>query len=114
MFKKILLCLFMLNLMACATPQENMNIEPAVIITKAQPAYPPAAKGDNIEGYVWVSYTVTEKGVVISPVVIESSPKVVFDNSALLAMYQFKYLPRKVNGKPTSITGMRYRFDFSL
>ncbi|MBT8142053.1 MAG: energy transducer TonB [Gammaproteobacteria bacterium] len=114
MSKRILLLFCVVVLTACETPQENMNIEPAVMVKKAKPVYPPKALAEGIEGWAWVRYTVTDKGTVINPVITSSSQPDVFDASALLAIYQFQYTPRHVNGKPTSITGMSYRFEYDL
>jgi protein TonB len=114
MLRKLSLLLLLCALVACETPVKNMNIEPAVMVKKISPVYPPQAKADSVEGWVWVRYTVTDKGVVVNPEVTKSDPQGVFDDSALLAIYQFEYTPRIVDGKPTSITGMTYRFDFNL
>lgn len=114
MLKRIFIFAFLLSFAACETPQENLNIEPAVITKKMKPVYPPQALAQGIEGWAWVRYTVTEKGEVINPTIASSSHEGVFDDAAFLAIYQFAYTPRYVNGNPTSITGMSYRFEWNL
>ena len=114
MYKKIILCLLVLFLLGCASKEEPMDIQAASFINKVAPIYPTTALASNTEGYVLISYTVTPKGLVVAPKVTDSQPKDVFDAAALLAIYQFKYSPRIVNGNPTSISGMSYRFDFNI
>jgi len=112
MFKKILISLCLVSLMACATTDERAHIVPAVILKKVTPVYPADAFKNGIEGWVWVRYTVTETGDVINAEVASSNSGILFGPAAVKAIQEFKYRPRFVNGQATSINGVTYRFDF--
>jgi len=114
MLKKICILLLGLTLMACSSTKDRLQIIPAAFITKVKPVYPVTASAEGIEGWVWVNYTVTERGDVINAVISSSSHAGVCDQAALNAISQFKYRPRYVNGNPTSINGVTYRFDFEM
>ncbi len=113
MFKKIIPILLLVLLFACETTDDRMQIIPAVILKKVPAVYPPDAYAQNIEGWVWVRYTITENGDVINAEVTQSNSEVLFGPSAIAAIQQFKYRPRIVNGQATSINGVTYRFDFT-
>jgi TonB family protein len=115
--KSVIALIFTISILVsgCAgNEDEVMEIEAASFLKKVKPVYPVQALANKTEGYVWVRYTVTDEGLVVNPVVTESEPAGVFDDAALLAIYQFEYRPRTVNGQPTSITGMSYRFNFDI
>ena len=112
MLKKIIPLLFLVLLLGCETPKERAQIIPAVILKKVQPVYPQDALAQNIQGWVWVRYTVTEIGDVINAEVTQSNSEILFGPAAITAIEQFKYRPRIVNGQATSIAGVTYRFDF--
>ena len=107
----ITICLF--GILACSTPSERAQIIPAVILKKVRAVYPPDAFAENLEGFVWVRYTVTENGDVINAEVTQSNSAILFGPAAITAIQQFKYRPRIVNGQATSINGVTYRFDFT-
>ncbi len=113
MLKKIIPILFLVLLLACETTDDRMQIIPAVILKKAAAVYPPDAASQNIEGWVWVRYTITEKGEVVNAEVTKSNSEVLFGPAAIAAIQQFKYRPRIVNGQATSVNGVTYRFDFT-
>ena len=112
MMKKILPILLIVFLFACETPKERAQIVPAVILKKVQPIYPQDALTQNIQGWVWVRYTVTEKGDIANAEVTQSNSEILFGPAAIAAIQQFKYRPRIVNGQATSVNGVTYRFDF--
>ncbi len=83
-------------------------------VLKVVPIYPQRATKRNQEGYVIVEFTVTRSGGVRDVKVIESKPKYVFDNAAIEAARKFKYKPRKVDGEPVEVQGVRNEFTFRL
>ncbi|MGJ8670176.1 MAG: energy transducer TonB [Oceanococcus sp.] len=83
-------------------------------IVKVAPVYPRRAQTRGIEGWVLLSFTVTETGSVIDPLVIDAEPQGVFDNAAKKAVQRFKYKPRVVDGKPQIVTGVEHLITFQL
>ena len=83
-------------------------------IVKVAPVYPRRAQTRGIEGWVLLSFTVTETGSVIDPQVIDAEPSGVFDSAAKKAVERFKYKPRVVNGQPQVVTGVEHLITFKL
>lgn len=83
-------------------------------IVKVAPIYPRRAQTRGIEGWVLLSFTVTETGSVIDPVVIDAEPSGVFDNAAKKAVQRFKYKPRVINGKAQVVRGVEHLITFKL
>lgn len=83
-------------------------------IVKVAPIYPNRAATRGIEGFVLLEFTVDERGAVLDPRVVESSPSGVFDRSALNAVVRFKYKPRVVNGTAVRVQGVLHRLTFEL
>ena len=70
-------------------------------VSRTPPRYPYQAKRRGIEGWVQVSFTVTEDGTVADAVVEDADPPGVFEKAALAAVYQWKFKPRIVDGRAT-------------
>ena len=83
-------------------------------IVKVAPMYPARAQSQGIEGWVLLSFTVTEAGGVADPKVIESQPSGVFDEAAKKAVLKFKYKPRVESGKPIAVPNVQHLIRFEL
>ena len=98
-------------------------------IVKVQPQYPRRALSRGMTGWVIVEFTVTEKGTVINPVVIENcgwiknvrnegdcfdNPNSVFDSAATKAAVKFKYKPKVIDGNPVETAGVLNKITFEL
>lgn len=83
-------------------------------VVKVRPKYPQRALSRGIEGSVTVEFTVTEKGIVEDPVVVESDPPGIFDRAALNATLKFKYRPKVVDGQPVRVEGVKNKIVFEL
>jgi protein TonB len=68
-------------------------------LSRQPPQYPYQAARRGTEGWVRVSFRVTETGTIEDVVVIESEPPGVFDQSAIRAVYRWRFKPRIVNGE---------------
>jgi len=88
--------------------------------SRALPARRPERSGAEVGagGYVIVRFTVDETGRVKDPVVVESySDKGKgewFHHAALEAVRKFRFIPRYVDGKPTSTPGVQQRLTFAI
>ncbi len=69
-------------------------------LSRIPPRYPYRAERKRIEGWVKVSFIITEQGTVHNAVVIDAKPKGIFDKAALQAILKWKFKPRIINGKP--------------
>ncbi len=83
-------------------------------IVKVAPMYPARAQSQGIEGWVLLSFTVTEAGTVIDPKVLESQPPGVFDEAARKAVLKFKYKPRVESGRPIAVPNVQHLIRFEL
>lgn len=82
-------------------------------VSRTPPQYPYSARRRGIEGWVRVSFTVTETGLVRDAVVLESEPRDIFDRAALRAVSKWKFKPRVVDGKPVASQAIQI-VDFKL
>jgi protein TonB len=80
---------------------------PLEILSKTKPAYPRSALQSGQEGWVKVSFTITEQGRIENPAVVSSRPRQVFDQAALEAVMQWRFRPKRVNGKPVPTTAIQ-------
>lgn len=83
-------------------------------IVKVQPVYPRRALSRGIEGYVIVEFTVTKQGTTKDHVIVEASPKGIFDRAAIQAAKKFKYKPRVVDGEPIEVPGVQNKITFQI
>ncbi len=98
-------------------------------IVKVEPQYPRRALTRGMTGWVLVEFTVTDRGTVIDPVVLENcgwiknarnvgecfdNPNSVFDSSARKAAVKFKYKPKVIDGTPMATTGVRNLITYEL
>lgn len=83
-------------------------------LERVQPKYPRSAAEAGIGGHVVLELTVQKDGHVWaeSIKVLEAEPKGVFDKVAKDAAMQFRYQPMMIDGKATSVSGVRYKFSF--
>jgi TonB family protein len=79
------------------TPLPDGDLEP---VSTPDPAYPPVAFRNGVEGWVELDYTVTEQGTVRDIEVVNAEPGGVFDAAAMAAVAAWRYRPRVVNGQP--------------
>ena len=85
------------NLAVATTPLPDGDLEP---VSTPDPAYPPVAFRNGVEGWVELDYTVTEQGTVRDIEVVNAEPGGVFDAAAVAAVAAWRYRPRVVNGRP--------------
>ena len=80
------------------------------------PLYPTQAAQDGIEGWILLSFTVTEDGSVDanSMQVMDAEPADIFDRSALRAAEKFMFQPRIIDGNAVEVPGVRYLFRYVL
>jgi TonB family protein len=77
------------------------------------PHYPPAALDAKVEGSVKLRFTVTAEGNTANVEAVESSdPR--FAPDAVLAVAQWKYMPRVVDGKRVAVPGIQTVIRFAL
>ncbi|MBU2969640.1 energy transducer TonB [Pseudoalteromonas sp. C2R02] len=86
----------------------------ATPLVRITPKYPITAARDGKEGWVQLGFTISEIGTVISPYIINSEPKRVFDKEAIRALRKWKYKPKMVEGNAVAQTGQSIQLDFKL
>jgi TonB family protein len=80
------------------------------------PQYPIQAANNGIEGWVLVSFTVSENGTIDPQTleVVDAEPAAIFNDVSMRAAEDFKFKPRVVNGQPIPVEGVQYLFRFQL
>ena len=95
-------------------PHQTLFNNEYLPIVKVAPAYPPEAALACVEGWVLLEFTVTDRGWVRDPVVIEASHPHLFDQAAVSAALEFRYVPKAWNGATVEVDGVRYLMRFEL
>jgi len=93
------------------TKHEEMEAKP-VALEHVHPTYPESARGEGLEGTVWLRVLVDENGAVSQAVVIKSVREDL-DQAALQSAWKIKYAPAKSQGKPVAVW-MVYSITFEL
>jgi protein TonB len=75
------------------------NIKAPKLVHSVQPIYPPVALHARLSGFVVVEAQVGVDGRVQSTRVVQSAP--IFDEAAVEAVKQWRYVPLLLNGAPT-------------
>jgi len=73
-----------------------------MVLSRIPPRYPYRAERKKIEGWVKVSFIITEQGSVKDAVVVDAKPRGIFDRAALQAILKWKFKPRVTDGKPVA------------
>ena len=84
-----------------------------LVAYKIAPLYPPRAKRMGIEGYVKIKVWVNKEGEVRKFMVLEASPKGVFEKSVKQAVMQWRFSPKYEGSQPIEQVGVM-RLDFKL
>lgn len=74
-----------------------------MVISRLPPRYPYRAQRQGIEGWVRVSFLITEQGEVKDALVVDADPKDSFDQAALRAVAKWRFKPRIEDGRPVAV-----------
>ena len=96
------------------SPKIDTEMFAATPIVRVEPNYPAQAAKDGVEGSVILQFDVTETGATNNISVIKSTPKGLFDESAVKALKKWKYKPRIQGGKAYAQEDMLVQLDFRL
>lgn len=84
----------------------------AMPIYRSLPRYPLEAAREKIKGWVKLSFSINRFGKVENIVVIDSEPKVIFDQAAIDALQHWKYKAKLEKGKTVRQEYLSVRIDF--
>jgi TonB family protein len=106
---------------AAATPQDERATSVELVETgldvlplvRHNPAYPPEALAQGVDGHVQLEFDITPAGTVENVRVVESSDAR-FEESAVEALSQWRYLPRIVAGKRVGSNDVKTIIRFQL
>jgi TonB family protein len=87
---------------------------PIAPIVRRNPDYPQQAQNFGNEGWVMLSFVVSEAGEVQEPMIEDSSGVEAFEHAALDAIRRWRYTPATVNGEPVAQSMVKTRITFSL
>ena len=74
----------------------------AILVETKKPHYPSNLASNLVEGFVVVSFRISENGSVIDPEVVFSRPEETFDEYAVNAAKEWRYEPKIVDGRPVA------------
>lgn len=98
-----------------AAQESNWQISDYRPLVEVTPIYPRRAQSRGITGFCEVEFTVTEAGIVRDPYVTENcSPLGIFERASVKAATKLKYTPHTENGRPTEVSGVRYKFVYEM
>ena len=86
---------------------------PLIAIVRVAPAYPAAAAGRALEGWVDVRFDVLENGST-SNIEVTGSSHPMFEKAAIKAAQRFRYKAPVVDGVPRIARGIEFRFRFEF
>ncbi len=86
----------------------------ATALVRVTPKYPPIAAREGKEGWVQVSFTISELGTVENAQVINAEPKKIFNREAIRAIKKWKYKPKMVEGKAVKQPNQSVQLDFKI
>lgn len=109
----ILVLISLVLVMGCTSTALSERPDAALQET-ANPTYPIDAARNRIEGYVRMSFDISESGEPVNIKVIKSVPEQVFDKAAIKALSKWKYAPKVVNGVAVIQKGLKVQLDFKL
>jgi TonB family protein len=87
---------------------------PPQIVSAGGLQYPSQAAANHVEGWVLVSYDVTEDGTVANARVVESEPPGLFDAAALQAVRGWRFNAGVARGKIVATEGVTSKVEFKL
>ena len=90
------------------------NTRTAIPFLRPAPEYPQRWLARGVEGWVLVSFTITETGAVTNAMVLDSKPRGAFDAAALRTIARYKYHPQIIGGKPAALPGVTLRIVFEI
>lgn len=83
--------------------EAHMVDQKPVLIRKAKPVYPPRARQMGIVGKVLVKFLVEPDGSIARPLIVDASPRGVFEQSVLESVVQMRFKPGYFRGKAVSV-----------
>jgi protein TonB len=85
-----------------------------VPLVRIPPEYPQRALSRGLEGWVQVQFTISETGAVIDPIVVDSSPKGIFDDAAVKSVLRWRYNPKVEGAVAVQRVGIQTIIRFTL
>ncbi|KQA19912.1 energy transducer TonB [Vibrio metoecus] len=89
----------------------NQQVMP---LHRVEPNYPAKALQRGVDGYVTLRFNIDELGKTRDIEVVDANPKRYFEREAMLALRNWKYQPKIVDGKAVLQTGLTVRLEFKL
>ena len=72
-------------------------------LARIRPQYPPRALARGIEGWVELTFTATAQGIVSDLVVVDATPRGMFENAAKAAVARWRFHPVMDGGEPVPV-----------
>lgn len=86
----------------------------AMPLYRAEPAYPARLLKRRVEGFVVMSFTISEEGKPEDIEVVQAEPTKAFVRSAVQALRNWKYQPKIEGGKAVKQGGQKVKIEFKI
>jgi len=112
--KNLILSILSIVLITSCSVNSSYNNAQTNAIERASPKYPIQAARDRVEGYVYLSFDINDKGRTQNIEVIKGVPEGIFDKEAIKAVSKWVYEPAIKNGKAVAQKRIAVTLDFIL
>lgn len=102
------------HLVTIAHMWPRTEIDGNLPLYKKSTNYPRAAARLEKEGWVLVEFTVTARGTVVNPTIVESEGGEDFERAALDAIEAYRYAPAVLDGQVIATDGVRNKVTFKM
>ncbi len=99
-------------LLCCGIARADPQLVPPALDEKVEAAYPPEAQAEGLSGVVVMELLVDADGKVAEAKLLEPAGHG-FDEAALAAARQFRFVPARYDGKPVPVK-VTYRYSFAM
>lgn len=96
--------------------EDGFSSETLRLVHSEVPDYPQAAIERAATGYAQFRFDVNEYGKVDprSIKLLNSKPKILFDDSSVAALKNFQFSPRRIKGRNVATSGLLYTFEYQI
>lgn len=112
MFRKLAVLISFVFVIGCQSTEQSLKVGEKQKVVRTAPKYPIDALNRGITGFVKMKFDVATNGKTKNIIVVNSQPKVIFDESAVIALSQWTYIPKIVNDHPVEMKGLTVTLSF--
>lgn len=96
--------------------EDQFSTQALRLVQSEMPLYPEEAIERGVTGFARFSFTVDAQGLVDpkSIQLVDSEPRVVFDEGSIAALEKYQFSPRRIRGRNVATSGQLYTFEYKI